>query len=80
LRPIHKRTEDRTGRALVGDDGAVVALARDAHARTLAHLRRPIGHCSKPLHSFFALVTDDPSIQLVAEAQRARRRIAGRNA
>lgn len=72
LRPIYKRAEDRTGRALVGDDSAVVALARDAHARTLAHMRRPIGHCSKPLHSFFALVADDPSIQLVAEAQRAR--------
>jgi len=38
----------------------------------LDHVRQPVGHISKPLHSFFALVADDPSIQLVAEAQRAR--------
>ncbi|MFD1194800.1 bifunctional 2',3'-cyclic-nucleotide 2'-phosphodiesterase/3'-nucleotidase [Seohaeicola saemankumensis] len=72
LRPIFCRADDRTGRALVEDDSSVVALTRDAHARTLAHVRRPIGHSSQPLHSFFAMVADDPSIQLVAEAQRAR--------
>jgi len=54
------------------DDPAVIALTGIAHARTLAHLRRPVGHCSAPVHSYFALVADDPSIQLVAEAQRAR--------
>ncbi len=73
LRPICR--QDRAGapqRALVADDPAMVALARTAHDRTLAHIRRPVGHVSKAVHSFFALVADDPSIQLVAEAQRAR--------
>lgn len=55
-----------------GDDADVLDLMQGAHARTLAHLRRPVGHSSKPVHSFFALVADDPSLQLVAEAQRDR--------
>jgi 2',3'-cyclic-nucleotide 2'-phosphodiesterase/3'-nucleotidase len=73
LRAIHQRQgADGSGRALVQDDAGVMHVARQAHERTLDHVRRPLGHVSKPLHSFFALVADDPSIQLVAEAQRAR--------
>lgn len=73
LRPIFDpQDHSGKGRALVADDVAVVALTRGAHDRTLRHMRRPVGHSSRPLHSFFALVADDPSLQLVAEAQRAR--------
>jgi len=73
LRPIfNPQDQAGAGKALVADDSAVVALVQDAHDRTLSQMRRPVGHSSTPLHSFFALVADDPSIQLVAEAQRAR--------
>jgi 2',3'-cyclic-nucleotide 2'-phosphodiesterase / 3'-nucleotidase len=73
LRPIFEPQDHAgQGRALVADDAAVATLTQDAHDRTLTHMRRPVGHSSKPLHSFFALVADDPSLQLVAEAQRAR--------
>ena len=73
LRAIHQRQGAQgCGRALVRDDPEVLRLAQQAHERTLNHVRRPLGHISKPLNSFFALVADDPSIQLVAEAQRAR--------
>lgn len=73
LRAIHQRQgADGCGRALVQDDPDVMRVARQAHERTLDHVRRHVGHVSKPIHSFFALVADDPSIQLVAEAQRAR--------
>ncbi|MGR3506638.1 MAG: bifunctional 2',3'-cyclic-nucleotide 2'-phosphodiesterase/3'-nucleotidase [Paracoccaceae bacterium] len=73
LRPICDPQADAgQGRALVADDGTVAALTLDAHHRTLTHMRRLVGHSSKPLHSFFALVADDPSLQLVAEAQRVR--------
>ena len=73
LRPIFDPQDHAgQGRALVADDTAVAALTQDAHHRTLTHMRRPVGHSSKPLHSYFALVADDPSLQLVAEAQRAR--------
>lgn len=73
LRAIHQQQgAEGCGRALVQDDPDIMRVAQRAHERTLDHVRRPVGHVSKPLHSFFALVADDPSIQLVAEAQRAR--------
>jgi 2',3'-cyclic-nucleotide 2'-phosphodiesterase/3'-nucleotidase len=30
---------------------------------------RPVGETSAPLHSYFALVADDPSVQIVSQAQ-----------
>jgi 2',3'-cyclic-nucleotide 2'-phosphodiesterase/3'-nucleotidase len=32
-------------------------------------MREPVGNTASPINSYFALVTDDPSIQIVAEAQ-----------
>jgi 2',3'-cyclic-nucleotide 2'-phosphodiesterase / 3'-nucleotidase len=32
-------------------------------------VRTPVGKTSAPLHSYFALVADDPSVQIVAQAQ-----------
>ena len=60
------------GLPLVADDQALAGLTREAHGQVLNYVRRPVGRSSVPVHSFFALVADDPSIQLVAEAQRAR--------
>lgn len=51
------------------DEVAIQTLVRPTHARTRRYLNRTVGHSSKPLHSYFALVADDPSIQLVAAAQ-----------
>ena len=36
------------------------------HEATLAYVRRPVGKTSAPLHSYFALVADDPSVQIVS--------------
>jgi len=36
---------------------------------TLAYVRRPVGKTSAPLYSYFALVADDPSVQIVNQAQ-----------
>ena len=55
-----------------GDDPAVAAAVAPAHAATLAHVRRPVGRTTAPLHSYFTLVADDAAVQLVAEVQRAR--------
>src|SRR5690606_29769299 len=60
------------GLPLVADDQALAGLTREAHGQVLNYVRRPVGRSSVPVHSFFALVADDPSIRLVAEAQRAR--------
>lgn len=60
-------------------DKAVTAALAGAHEKTLALVRRPLGHTDAPLHSYLALVRNDPAVQLVTEAQRTalRRRLAG---
>ena len=39
------------------------------HDATLAYVRRAVGKTDAPLHSYFALVADDPSVQIVSIAQ-----------
>ncbi|MGH1415264.1 MAG: bifunctional 2',3'-cyclic-nucleotide 2'-phosphodiesterase/3'-nucleotidase [Pelagimonas sp.] len=69
-RPISKRNEDRSITALVEDDAAVLAATATDHEETLAYVRRAVGKTSAPLHSYFALVADDPSVQIVSIAQK----------
>ncbi|WP_188909987.1 bifunctional 2',3'-cyclic-nucleotide 2'-phosphodiesterase/3'-nucleotidase [Salinarimonas ramus] len=68
-RPISKRNEDRSITALVSDEADVLAAAQAEHEATLAYVRRPVGETAAPLHSYFALVADDPSVQVVSQAQ-----------
>ncbi len=68
-RPISKRNEDRSYTALVKDDEAVLASVATEHEETLAYVRRAVGKTDAPLHSYFALVADDPSVQIVSIAQ-----------
>ncbi len=53
-------------------DPATARLIRDAHRRTLAQIRRPVGHTTESIFSHFALAAPDPSLSLVADAQRVR--------
>ncbi|WP_170418602.1 bifunctional 2',3'-cyclic-nucleotide 2'-phosphodiesterase/3'-nucleotidase [Ruegeria atlantica] len=69
-RPISKRNEDRSITALVGDDQTVLDSVATDHDETLAYVRRAVGKTSAPLHSYFALVADDPSVQIVSIAQK----------
>ncbi|MCG7522568.1 bifunctional 2',3'-cyclic-nucleotide 2'-phosphodiesterase/3'-nucleotidase [Ruegeria sp. Ofav3-42] len=69
-RPISKRNEDRSVTALVGDDQKVLDSVAKDHDETLAYVRRAVGKTSAPLHSYFALVADDPSVQIVSIAQK----------
>ncbi|ETX30122.1 bifunctional 2',3'-cyclic-nucleotide 2'-phosphodiesterase/3'-nucleotidase [Roseivivax isoporae] len=70
VRPIYERGEDRAVTPLVDGVPEVLVSAEEAHAATLAYVRRPVGQSTAPLHSYFALVADDPSVQIVANAQR----------
>ncbi|MFK7874212.1 MAG: bifunctional 2',3'-cyclic-nucleotide 2'-phosphodiesterase/3'-nucleotidase [Paracoccaceae bacterium] len=70
LRPISKRNEDRSITALVSDDATVLAAVEQEHNDTLAYVRRAVGKTDAPLHSYFALVADDPSVQIVSIAQK----------
>jgi 2',3'-cyclic-nucleotide 2'-phosphodiesterase/3'-nucleotidase len=67
-RPISKRVDGKT-EALVESKADVEAAAKPEHEATLAYVRTPVGKTSAPLHSYFALVADDPSVQIVSQAQ-----------
>lgn len=67
-RPIFERVDNKA-KALVGDDQRIVDALKSDHEATLAYVRRPVGKTSAPLYSYFALVADDPSVQIVSQAQ-----------
>ncbi|MEP6065403.1 MAG: bifunctional 2',3'-cyclic-nucleotide 2'-phosphodiesterase/3'-nucleotidase [Paracoccaceae bacterium] len=69
-RPISKRNEDRSITPLVQSVTAVEDSVRTDHEETLAYVRRAVGKTDAPLHSYFALVADDPSVQIVSIAQK----------
>lgn len=68
-RDIRRRENDQWVPA-VEPDPAIVASAKDVHEGTLAFVRRPVARTNAPINSYFALVRDDPSIQVVTRAQR----------
>lgn len=68
-RPISRREEDRSITPLVESVEPVLASVADIHDQTLAYVRRAVGKTAAPLHSYFALVADDPSVQIVSNAQ-----------
>ena len=76
LRPI---TDRATRAPLVAADPMVAALVADEHAGTLAYVRGAVGRTTVPITSYFAQVADDPSVQIVSQAQLAyaRRALAG---
>ena len=69
-RPISQRNEDRSVTALVESDQNVLDAVQADHDATLAYVRTAVGKTDAALHSYFALVADDPSVQIVSNAQR----------
>ena len=67
-RPIFERVDNKN-KAIVGDVQKIVDAVKEDHEATLAYVRRPVGKTSAPLYSYFALVADDPSVQIVSQAQ-----------
>lgn len=68
-RPISKRNEDRSITALVESEQDVLDATATDHEETLNYVRTAVGKTAAPLHSYFALVADDPSVQIVSKAQ-----------
>ncbi|MCF1446263.1 bifunctional 2',3'-cyclic-nucleotide 2'-phosphodiesterase/3'-nucleotidase [Agrobacterium vitis] len=68
-RPIYHRDDAKKIIADVRDNQDVVTAVKDEHEATLAYVRTPVGKTSAPLYSYFALVADDPSVQIVSNAQ-----------
>jgi 2',3'-cyclic-nucleotide 2'-phosphodiesterase/3'-nucleotidase len=67
-RPISERVDGKVN-ALVEDEAEVTAAAQTDHEETIEYIRRPVGETAAPLYSYFALVADDPSVQIVSQAQ-----------
>ncbi|MDE2565020.1 MAG: bifunctional 2',3'-cyclic-nucleotide 2'-phosphodiesterase/3'-nucleotidase [Burkholderiales bacterium] len=76
LRPVYDR---QARRALAEPDPAIERLVQPEHAATRAAMSTPVTRSTGPLDSYFALVRDDPSVDLVARAQLeyGRRLLAG---
>ncbi|MEO0860211.1 MAG: bifunctional 2',3'-cyclic-nucleotide 2'-phosphodiesterase/3'-nucleotidase [Pseudomonadota bacterium] len=70
IRPIATRNEDRSWTAHVENVQAVIDATAADHQATLDYVRRAVGKTAAPLHSYFALVADDPSVQIVSIAQK----------
>ncbi|MBB5572347.1 MULTISPECIES: bifunctional 2',3'-cyclic-nucleotide 2'-phosphodiesterase/3'-nucleotidase [Rhizobium] len=68
-RPIYHRDDKKKVIADVADKKEVVEAAKAEHEATLTYVRTPVGKTSAPLYSYFALVADDPSVQVVSQAQ-----------
>lgn len=50
-------------------DQTVIAIAKEAHDGTIQYVRQQVGTTTAPITSYFALVKDDPSVQIVNKAQ-----------
>ncbi|MET3557510.1 2',3'-cyclic-nucleotide 2'-phosphodiesterase/3'-nucleotidase [Streptococcus rupicaprae] len=50
-------------------DPRILELAKDAHDGTVNYVRQQVGTTTAPITSYFALVKDDPSVQIVNNAQ-----------
>ncbi|MGE7881009.1 bifunctional 2',3'-cyclic-nucleotide 2'-phosphodiesterase/3'-nucleotidase [Bacillus sp. NPDC094077] len=66
LRPI----ADGKGNALVESDQKLVNEIKDDHEATINYVNTPVGKTTAPINSYFSLVQDDPSVQLVTNAQK----------
>ena len=69
-RGIRRRENNQWVAAVEPDPGIIAAVQRE-HQGTLAYVRRPVARSTARIHSYFSLVQDDPSVQLVARAQTA---------
>ncbi|WP_334076889.1 bifunctional 2',3'-cyclic-nucleotide 2'-phosphodiesterase/3'-nucleotidase [Paenibacillus sanfengchensis] len=55
---------------LVEADQSIWDAVKEEHEATLEYVRGPVGKTTAPINSWFALIQDDPSIQIVTNAQK----------
>ena len=76
---IHPIFDREAKKSIAAEDAMVAATVGAEHAGTLEYIRSKVAFSSAPIYSYFALVEDDPSVQIVANAQIAyvKRALAG---
>ena len=68
LRPIY---DAENKKALAENDPEITALLKPVHEATRKFVSQPIGKATDNMYSYLALVQDDPTIQIVNQAQKA---------
>ena len=68
LRPIY---DAENKKALAENDPEMAALLKETHEATRKFVSQPIGKATDNMYSYLALVQDDPTIQIVNQAQKA---------
>ncbi|KLA00371.1 2',3'-cyclic-nucleotide 2'-phosphodiesterase [Bacillus wiedmannii] len=66
LRPI----ANSKGTPLVESDQKLVNEIKDDHQATIDYVNTHVGETKAPINSYFSLVQDDPSVQIVTNAQK----------
>ncbi|MGB0865740.1 MAG: bifunctional 2',3'-cyclic-nucleotide 2'-phosphodiesterase/3'-nucleotidase [Granulosicoccaceae bacterium] len=69
LRAIYKR-DGRKKIPLVEADASINAAVKAEHQATIIYMNEGVGTTTAPIHSYFSLVQDDPSVQIVTNAQK----------
>lgn len=67
-RPIY---DTAAKKSLAAEDPALVKVLADDHRATRAFVAKPIGKSADVMYSYLSLVQDDPTVQIVNNAQRA---------
>ncbi|WP_337013503.1 bifunctional 2',3'-cyclic-nucleotide 2'-phosphodiesterase/3'-nucleotidase [Pantoea sp. AS142] len=67
-RPIY---DTATKKSLAAEDSALVKVLADDHRATREFVAKPIGKSADVMYSYLSLVQDDPTVQIVNNAQRA---------
>ncbi|MBS4204133.1 bifunctional 2',3'-cyclic-nucleotide 2'-phosphodiesterase/3'-nucleotidase [Lederbergia citrea] len=67
LRAIYDKD---TKKSLADADPKILEAVKKEHEGTVNYVRQPVGETTADIHSYFALVQDDPSIQIVTNAQK----------
>lgn len=67
LRAVYDKTNKKS---LAKTDESIIKAIKADHKGTIAYVRQPVGQTSADINSYFALVQDDPSVQIVTNAQK----------
>lgn len=67
-RPIYDKAAKKS---LAQEDSALVQVLAEAHHATRDFVAKPIGKSADVMYSYLALIQDDPTVQIVNNAQRA---------
>ncbi len=67
LRAVYDKVNKKS---LARTDESIIKAIKKDHQGTIGYVRQPVGQTSADINSYFAIVQDDPSIQIVTNAQK----------